>query len=146
VDVSAREGATADHPQRHHRVTDGRSSETRFHELVDQVLRVRTPQVAQPPSAQARQEVVAQSLFIAAQHRRLVLKGFPEAIEATFPRAWVQTCIVHLIRASLRYVNYRDLKKVASALRPIYNAANADAALVELDRFKAERGARYPQR
>ena len=46
------------------------------------------------------------------------LKGFPEAIEATFPNAWVQTCIVHLIRASLRYVNYRDRKKVASALRP----------------------------
>ena len=54
------------------------------------------------------------------------LKGFPEAIEATFPQAWVQTCVVHLIRASLRYVNYRDLKKVASALRPIYTAANAE--------------------
>jgi putative transposase len=48
------------------------------------------------------------------------LKGFPEAIEATFPQAWVQTCIVHLIRSSLRYVNYRDRKRVASALRPIY--------------------------
>src|SRR3954468_6364541 len=54
------------------------------------------------------------------------LKGFPEAIEATFPHAWVQTCIVHLIRASLRYVNYRDRKKVAAALRPIYTAANAE--------------------
>jgi transposase-like protein len=72
------------------------------------------------------------------------LKGFPEAIEATFPQAWVQTCIVHLIRASLRYVNYRDLKKVTSALRPIYTAANADAALDELDAFEAEWGARYP--
>jgi putative transposase len=72
------------------------------------------------------------------------LKGFPEAIEATFPQAWVQTCIVHLIRASLRYVNYRDLKKVASALRPIYNAPNADAALVELERFDSEWGQRYP--
>jgi putative transposase len=72
------------------------------------------------------------------------LKGFPEAIEATFPHAWVQTCIVHLIRASLRYVNYRDLKKVASALRPIYTAANADQALVELERFDAEWGQRYP--
>src|SRR5215213_8265159 len=51
------------------------------------------------------------------------LKGFPEAIEATFPKAWVQTCIVHLIRASLRYVNYRDKKTVATALHPIYNAA-----------------------
>jgi putative transposase len=72
------------------------------------------------------------------------LKGFPEAIEATFPLAWVQTCIVHLIRASLRYVNYRDKKKVATALRPIYRAANADDAAVELERFDAEWGARYP--
>ena len=45
-----------------------------------------------------------------------------KAIEATFPKAWVQTCVVHLIRASLRYVDYRDKKKVASALRPIYTA------------------------
>ncbi len=72
------------------------------------------------------------------------LKGFPEAIEATFPQAWVQTCVVHLIRASLRYVNYRDLKKVASALRPIYSAANADQAAVELERFDEQWGARYP--
>ena len=72
------------------------------------------------------------------------LKGFPEAIEATFPQAWVQTCIVHLIRASLRYVNYRDQRKVASALRPIYTAPNADAALDELERFESEWGGRYP--
>ena len=72
------------------------------------------------------------------------LKGFPDAIEATFPHAWVQTCIVHLIRASLRYVNYRDLKKVTSALRPIYTAANADQAMVELERFDSEWGGRYP--
>ena len=72
------------------------------------------------------------------------LKGFPEAIEATFPQTWVQTCIVHLIRSSLRYVNYRDRKKVASALRPIYTAANDDDALIELERFEAEWGTRYP--
>ena len=72
------------------------------------------------------------------------LTGFPEAIEAVFPLAWVQTCIVHLIRSSLRYVNYRDRKKVASALRPIYTAANADEALTELERFDTEWGAAYP--
>jgi len=72
------------------------------------------------------------------------LKGFPDAIEAVFPEAWVQTCIVHLIRSSLRYVNYRDRKRVASALRPIYTAANADAAAVELERFDATWGAAYP--
>jgi putative transposase len=72
------------------------------------------------------------------------LKGFPEAIEATFPAAWVQTCIVHLIRTSLRYVNYRDQRKVAAALRPIYTAPNADQALSELERFDTEWGGRYP--
>jgi putative transposase len=72
------------------------------------------------------------------------LKGFPDAIEATFPQAWVQTCIVHLIRASLRYVNYKDRRKAASALRPIYTAPNAEQALSELERFEAEWGTRYP--
>lgn len=72
------------------------------------------------------------------------LKGFPDAIEAVFPLAWVQTCIVHLIRASLRYVNYKDRKKVAAALRPIYTAANAEDALHELERFDQEWGAAYP--
>ena len=73
------------------------------------------------------------------------LKGFPDAIEATYPQAWVQTCIVHLIRASLRYVNYKDQKKVASALRPIYTAANADDALAELERFEHEWGDALPR-
>jgi transposase-like protein len=72
------------------------------------------------------------------------LKGFPEAITATFPQTWVQTCIVHLIRASMRYVNYKDMKKVASALRPVYSAANAEDALAELDAFEDEWGKRYP--
>src|SRR3954471_1189803 len=72
------------------------------------------------------------------------LTGFPDAIEAVFPEAWVQTCIVHLIRSSLRYVNYRDRKKVAAALRPIYTAANADDAAIELECFEAEWGAAYP--
>lgn len=72
------------------------------------------------------------------------LKGFPEAIEATFPQAWVQTCIVHLIRSSMRYVNWKDMKKVATALRPIYSAPNAEAALAELDAFETQWGTRYP--
>jgi transposase-like protein len=56
----------------------------------------------------------------------------------------VQTCIVHLIRACLRYVNCRDKRKVAAALKPIYTAANADAALSELERFDSQWAARYP--
>ena len=72
------------------------------------------------------------------------LTRFPEAIEAVFPQAWVQTCIVHLIRSSLRYVNYQDQRKLAAALRPVYRAANADAALCELEGFEQAWGARYP--
>jgi transposase-like protein len=72
------------------------------------------------------------------------LTGFPDAIAAVFPQAWVQTCVVHQIRASLRYVNYRDRRAVANALRPVYTAANADDALVELERFDDAWGARYP--
>jgi putative transposase len=72
------------------------------------------------------------------------LTGFPDAIAAVFPQAWVQTCIVHQIRASLRYVNYRDRRRLAADLRPVYTAANADAALDELERFDQTWGARYP--
>ena len=51
------------------------------------------------------------------------LTGFPEAIAAVFPEAWVQTCIVHQIRSSMRYVAYKDRKHVAAELRPVYAAA-----------------------
>jgi putative transposase len=56
------------------------------------------------------------------------LTGLPEAIEATWPRTTVQTCVVHLIRASLRYASYTDRKKLAAALRPIYTAPTVEAA------------------
>jgi transposase-like protein len=72
------------------------------------------------------------------------LKGFPEAIEAVYPQAWVQTCIVHLIRHSLRFVGRREREKVARALRPIYTATDPDAAMIALEAFEAEWGTRYP--
>jgi putative transposase len=72
------------------------------------------------------------------------LEGFPEAIEAVFPQAWVQTCVVHQIRAGMRYVSYKDRKKVAAALRPVYTAANADDAWLALERFDEQWGAQYP--
>jgi putative transposase len=52
------------------------------------------------------------------------LKGFPEAITAVFPRALVQTCVVHLIRHSLAFVSYKDRKSVATALKQIYKATD----------------------
>jgi putative transposase len=73
------------------------------------------------------------------------LTGFPEAVAATWPEATVQTCVVHLIRAAMRFVNYKDRKAVAAALKPIYQAANEDGALAELDAFTASPlGQKYP--
>jgi putative transposase len=72
------------------------------------------------------------------------LAGFPEAIEAVFPQAWVQTCLVHLVRSSLRFVPYRDKRAVAADLKKIYTAADQDAAADELERFAAKWDARYP--
>jgi len=64
------------------------------------------------------------------------LKGFPEAITATFPDCVVQTCIVHLIRYSMQFASWKGRKVLAKALRPIYPAANAEAAAAALDEFE----------
>lgn len=72
------------------------------------------------------------------------LTGLPQAIEAVFPRAVVQTCIVHMIRASLRHVTWGDRKAVVAALRPIYSAENEEAAQRALAAFEQKWGARYP--
>jgi putative transposase len=72
------------------------------------------------------------------------LGGFPEAIEAIFPPTTVQTCIVHLIRHSLKYVPRREREQVARDLKPIYTAVDADAAHEALERFDEKWGARFP--
>jgi putative transposase len=72
------------------------------------------------------------------------LKGFPDAIEAVFPKTWVQTCVVHLIRHSLRYVPRREREKVARDLRPIYTAVDADGAQAALEVFDEQWGKRFP--
>jgi putative transposase len=71
------------------------------------------------------------------------LKGLPDAIEATWPDANVQTCVVHLIRASVRYCSWKDRKKITAALRPIYTAPTVDAAADALDTFELQHGDRY---
>ena len=72
------------------------------------------------------------------------LTGFPDAIEAIFPKTTVQTCLVHLIRASLRYVPRRDREQVARNLKPIYTAKDADQAQAELEAFDEKWGQRFP--
>ena len=65
------------------------------------------------------------------------LKGFPEAIEAVFPRTVVQLCIVHMVRHSLNYVSWKRRKEVAADLRHIYQAATAQEAEQRLGEFEA---------
>src|SRR5665213_2178505 len=84
------------------------------------------------------------ALGVTLDGERDVLGGFPEAIEAIFPKTTVQTCIVHLIRASLKYVPRREREQVARDLKPIYTAADADAAQAELELFDEKWGARFP--
>lgn len=72
------------------------------------------------------------------------LKGFSEAIAACYPHTEIQKCIIHQIRNSVKYVSYKDLKKVTSALRPIYTAPTEEAALLEMDQFEAAWGKQYP--
>ena len=71
------------------------------------------------------------------------LKGFPEAIEAVFPKTQVQLCIVHLIRNSLKYVSHKERKLVAPDLKAIYSAPTAEAAEYELKRFGEKWDGRY---
>jgi transposase-like protein len=63
------------------------------------------------------------------------LKGMPEALSAVFPQTTLQTCIVHLIRHSLDYANWKERKLLAAALKPIYTAPSAQAASAALDEF-----------
>lgn len=73
------------------------------------------------------------------------LTGLPEAVEATWPTSTVQTCTVHLIRASMRFVAYQDRKKVAAALKPIYTAPTVESAETALLEFsESDWGRKYP--
>jgi putative transposase len=72
------------------------------------------------------------------------LKGFEEAIAATFPKTQVQLCIVHMIRNSLKFVSWKDRKMLVTDLKRIYIAPNADAAVVELEIFRKKWDKKYP--
>jgi putative transposase len=72
------------------------------------------------------------------------LTGLPDAITTVWPATTVQTCVVHLIRGTLRYTSYNDRKAVTKALKPIYTAPSIDAAVAAFEEFKAAWGARIP--
>jgi len=72
------------------------------------------------------------------------LTGFSEAIGAAYPETRVQKCIVHQVRNSIRYVSYKDVKRITSALKPIYTAATESAGQEALNQFESVWGAKYP--
>jgi putative transposase len=72
------------------------------------------------------------------------LKGLPQAIEAVFPKAQVQLCILHLVRNCLNYVSWKERKAVAGDLKPIYRAATGEEARQQLESFAAKWDGRYP--
>jgi transposase-like protein len=72
------------------------------------------------------------------------LKGFSEAIEAVYPKAQVQRCIIHQIRSSTRFVSYKDIKALMADLKLIYKAVTENEALNKLEAFKAKWGKQYP--
>jgi len=72
------------------------------------------------------------------------LKGFAEAIEAVFPKAEVQLCIVHQIRNSTKYVAHKDLKTVMASLKQVYEAANREQAEMGLAMLEDAWGKQYP--
>lgn len=96
-------------------------------------------QVALPLKAPSCNRGV-QDIFIACVDG---LKGFPQAIEAVFPKAVVQLCIVHMVRHSLNYVSWKRRKEVAADLRRIYTAATAEEAELMLGEFEERWDAEY---
>ena len=72
------------------------------------------------------------------------LAGFKEAINAVFPDAQIQRCVIHMLRNSFKYVSYKDLKKFASDFKNVYSAPTESAALAELELVKETWGKKYP--
>jgi putative transposase len=72
------------------------------------------------------------------------MKGFPQAIETIYPKTTVQLCIVHMVRGSLNYVNWKERKRVAQDLKAIYRAATVEEAERQLAEFAAQWDPRYP--
>ncbi len=73
------------------------------------------------------------------------LTGFPQAIEAVYPHAEIQQCIIHQIRNSTKYVSYKDLKKLMADLKKVYAAPDEQTALAYLEEFGERWDAKYPQ-
>jgi transposase-like protein len=73
------------------------------------------------------------------------LTGFPNAIEAVYPKTEIQQCIIHQIRNTTRFVSYKDIKKLMADLKRVYGAVDEQTALYELDQFEEKWQGKYPK-
>ena len=73
------------------------------------------------------------------------LNGFPQAVEAVYPKTEIQQCIIRQIRNSTKFVSYKDIKKLMADLKPVYAAPTEETALNELELFKDKWDSRYPK-
>jgi len=73
------------------------------------------------------------------------LSGFANALESVFPQTENQLCIIHMIRNSVKYVTYKELKLIMADLKKVYGAVSEDSALYALEEFKDKWGSKYPQ-
>lgn len=73
------------------------------------------------------------------------LKGFPDAITTVYPKTRIQLCIIHMVRNSLKYVNWKDYKAVTSDLKRIYQAVTEESVLQALEGFASTWDDKYPQ-
>ena len=73
------------------------------------------------------------------------LTGFPQAIEAVYPKTEIQQCIIHQIRNSTKFVSYKDIKKLMTDLKLVYAAPTEETALQELELFRDKWDAKYPK-
>ena len=72
------------------------------------------------------------------------LNGFPQTIEAVYPKKEIHQCIIHQIRNSTKFVSYSDIKKLMSNLKRVYAASTKETALNELEMFKDKLDSKYP--
>ena len=72
------------------------------------------------------------------------LPGFKEAINAVYPMAEIQRCIIHMLRNSFKYVSYKDIRKFSQDFKSLYKAPNEELALSELESLKEAWGTKYP--
>lgn len=72
------------------------------------------------------------------------LKGFPEAINTVFPKTEIQLCVIHLIRATVKYIAWKDMKAFMKDLKKVYGAPTEEAALMELENLESVWGKKYP--